>query len=290
MVKKLFFSLTLKTILLTFIPIVYSALIPLTFVDQISQNEGLKTFFWSLSIFLIVLHIILIVVYCNHEQSLKKDLKNVSELNNELLLAKKYISFSNKLVLDNTNKIYDLIKTKKEHSDIIDWDWLQAKGDEICLELFNLIHFLKADINLTVNMMFKKKEHNEDGYTMLSRKSDDSHTPKSYRHFISSEEASGFYYKKVMDNKPTKADILMNKKEIQKEFTATDVINYSQYIAIPIACKGNKIIGIIQIITYDDTVISRKKAELNKLCNDYFYMASTLMLLSNKSENLTQII
>lgn len=287
---KWLYSLVTKNILLTLIPIGYSCLIPLTFVDVIGKNETLKTVFWLVSGLLILTHIILLVVYNKYESKREYDIQENDDLRTEREALKDYIGFLNKVVLDNTNRIYDLIQKRKSHSDVAVWDWLENKGDEVCSVIYNLIHNIYGrDIKLTVNIMFKQKKDGQNGYRMLSRKSDDNHTPQSYRTFTPNEKAEGFYYKTVIDGKSTQADILIDRTEIEKKFKDNDAINYSQYIAVPIACKGNKIIGVIQILTYDNTIISNNREELKRLCNDYLYMASTLMLLSDKYENLEQI-
>lgn len=64
-------------------------------------------------------------------------------------------------------------------------------------------------------------------------------------------------------------------------------MNYSQYIGIPISCKG-KIVGILQIVAYNETIITNSKNEMLRFCNDYFSIAANSILLTDKVENITQ--
>lgn len=126
---------------------------------------------------------------------------------------------------------------------------------------------------------------------MLSRRAfDASHTPRIYRSFISNAEANGFYYKKFIDNKPTRPTILMNNKEIKKEFINCRDVEYSQYVALPISCAGNNIIGMLQIVGYNGSKISNDKREIEKICDNYLMTSINLMILSDKTENVTQVV
>ena len=179
----------------------------------------------------------------------------------------------------------------KGHSEIVDWDWMRAKGDEICSEMFTFIKSIAQNgKDFSVSMMFKMVENGENGFTMMSRGSDNAaYTPNSYRVFVPENKAEKAYYKEVFDKNPTKPQILMDKREIKDKFDDTGKIDYSQFIAIPISCKG-KTVGIIQIAAYNDSIVSYDKAEIERFCNNYFSIATNCMLLTNKNENISQII
>lgn len=296
--KEFFYNIIVKSILLTVLPLIYSFLLP--FALSISnENEHIFSiengFLFRLSIFLIIIHIIFLVIYGKKESEKNKRIsdfeiankkapKEVSAISD---LLKKY----NKVIKDNSDKLYDYVYSEHGHSDVVDWQWMQSKGDEICEEVHKFLKVIaeKGDV-FSVSIMFRKKQGDKQGYTMMSRDSSDAatHSPKSYRNFVSEEEALNTFYKWIFDERPTMPQILMNKKEIKDRFAGIGDVDYSQYIGIPISCKG-RVVGILQIVAYNDTVITNKKNEMKRLCNNYFSIAANSILLTDKVENVTQI-
>lgn len=296
-IKKFFNNIIFKSILLTVLPVIYSLLLPLSISVNKDKSPSFSVendYLFKISIFLFIFHIIAVSIYGKiendknkqiekYETSNKKAPKEVAALSD---LLKKY----NKVIKDNADKLYDYVSGHHGHSDVVDWQWMQSKGDEICEKVHE---FLKKTsekgYTFSVSIMFRKQQNNVQGFTMMSRDSSDAatHCPKSYRNFILEEEAEGTFYKWIFDNNPTEITILMNKKQVEKNFADIGDVNYSQYIGIPISCKG-KVVGILQIVTYNNTIITNNKNEMIRLCNDYFSIAANSILLTDKVENITQ--
>ncbi len=287
---KLLNNIITKTIILTILPIIYSIALPHALT--LDNAPILKERLVILSIITILLHIIAIIIYGRIEMNQKNQIENTGKERNEQKSVKKMLQIVNKVVRDNANMFHELVYQKKGHSDIQDWHLMENKGDEICTAIYQMVAETAEDgKDFSVSMMFKKVENGVNGYTMLSRISNENgHNPRSYRNFVSEIEAEGFYYKKIFDESPTRPQILANKREISKNFQDSTALNYSQYIALPITCKNNKIVGILQIVSYNDCKIAKDKKELARLSNEYFSVYATLMLLCDKYENVQQIL
>lgn len=287
--KKFFFNIITKSILLTVLPLIYSLVFPYALSADISEVVK-NTCVW-VSVISLIIHIIVLIVYGIDESNRKSKIDKIELIETEINHAKKIIEISNKVVRDNANMFHELVLSKKGHSDIEDWHLLEAKGDEICRAVYNMLEDIsETGSDFSVSMMFRKLEKGVNGYTMLSRiATDTGHNPRSYRNFISESEAQGFYYKKIFDDKPTSPDILHNKREIKKHFKESKALNYSQYIAVPITCKNNKMVGILQIVAYNNSIIAKDKKKLQRLSNQYFALCATLMLLCDKYENVQQV-
>ena len=296
-IKNLINNIIVKSFLLTFLPIIYSLLLP--FSVSISKDTSPSfsienSLLFRTSIVLFVVHIIVIILYGIGEKAKNKKIKDYETSNekapNEVRALADLLKKYNKVIKDNSDKIYDYIFKHRGHSDVIDWQWMESKGDEICEKVHEFLKKIseKGDV-FSVNIMFRKQQNGIQGFTMMSRDSSDAatHIPKSYRGFISEKEASGTFYKRIFDTNPTEIQVLMNKKEIKTAFTDMGDVNFSQYIGIPISCKG-KVVGILQIVTYNDTIITNNRAEMDRLCNNYFSIAATSILLADKVENITQ--
>ncbi len=291
--KKIFLHTVTKSIIFLILPLAYTSMFSLAISGIIAEERKNDLLVWS--IIALLLHIIALTIYGVIDERHKKQLEHLErsiekapkELNNMGDLLHTF----NKVILDNANKLYGMVQNKKGHSDIVNWDWMQSRGDDICDAIYNFIKKIaESGNNFSVSMMFKKVKNGVQGYTMMSRSSNNaSHTPKAYRNFIPEAEVVNSYYKKIFDENPSRPKILLNKKEIEENFVDINGINYSQYIALPISCKG-KIIGLIQIVAYDNSLVASTKSELLRLCDDYFAIAQSTILLSDKSENIQQIL
>ncbi len=291
--KRIFLHTVTKSIVFLILPLAYTSMFSLAISGIIAEARKNDLLVWS--IITLLLHIIALIVYGVIDERQKKQLEHLErsiekapkELNNMGDLLHTF----NKVILDNANKLYGMVQNKKGHSDIVNWDWMQSRGDDICDAIYNFIKKIaERGSNFSVSMMFKKVKNGVQGYTMMSRSSNNaSHIPKAYRNFVPETEVLNSYYKKIFDENPSRPKILLNKKEIEENFVDINGINYSQYIALPISCKG-KIIGLIQIVAYDESLVASTKSELLRLCDDYFVIAQSTILLSDKSENIQQIL
>lgn len=291
--RKFLSNVITKSFILTILPLIYPSLffyaLPLEKTNPDRQDIII------VSIVLFILHIISLIWYgvVEHRQNKSLiELENTKEKSpKEVIALSTLLQKYSKIIKDNSDKLYEKIKKQKGHSDVVDWQWMQAKGDEICEVLYNFVKKTAEKGNdFSVSIMFRMLKNNDAGFTMLSRSSNDAaHTPRSYRNFILETEATGTYYKHIFDTNPTRPQILMNKKEVEKHFENVGEIKYSQFIALPIACQG-KTVGILQIAAYNNSIISEQKSEIERFCNNYFSIAANTMLLTDKSENIMQII
>ncbi len=291
--KKFLLNIYTKSLILTILPLIYPSLF--FYALSITSDTSLKENLIGSSVFLAILHIIALFYYGYTENKQSKSLNrliNIKEKSpKEVQASSSLLQKYSKIIRDNADKLYDVIKDKKGHSDIADWQWMRSNGDELCSELHRFIKTIAEKGNeFSVSMMFRMSSNNENGFTMLSRASDDAaHIPYSYRKFVSERDAEGSYYKELLDSNPTRPKILINKRDVEKKFKGIGDKNYSQYIALPISCKG-KAIGLLQITAYNNSVLSTQEAEIKRFCNDYFSIAANAMLLTDKNENITQII
>ena len=295
MLKKLSNPIT-KSIIMVIIPTAYSTLFSLAITDII--DSPLKGKLIAGSIFLFLVHIVLLILYGRYEHKQKNYLNELEKLKSkkegayeELKTVCDLLSAYNKTILDNANHLYEHIFSKKGHCNIEDWNWMASKGDELCKAIYDFVksHAVQGN-KFAVSMIFKRVENKQNGYTMMSRTSyETSHVPKSYRSFVPEKDAKNSYYKKVIESNPSRPQILLNKKEIKKHFANSTEQDYSQFIALPISCKG-KTIGIIQIVGYENSFLSKDRTDIEELCNSYLSIATNIMLLTDKSENAKQVL
>ena len=129
----------------------------------------------------------------------------------------------------------------------------------------------------------KKVENEENYYNMISRISYDGHCPASYNVFRKESEIASYYYVGLFKKSITKPSILATKEAIEGAFCDTDGVNY---VAIPIACTGNKMIALLQIVAYEDSIIAKDRDEIEKIAGNYLSSYTNLVLLTDKVDHV----
>ena len=92
-----------------------------------------------------------------------------------------------------------------------------------------------------------------------------------------------FYSAKLFAEKSHDPVILSTPSEIEKHFY-TPKGRYEQYIAIPVFCESEKMVGLIELIAFKGCKISSSEANLSKIVETFFKPYSSLFLLLNKIE------
>lgn len=78
----------------------------------------------------------------------------------------------------------------------------------------------------------------------------------------------------------------INNEEILKIFNRitrnTDLSKYCQYIALPIYCTSNKLLGVFQVVTKYDYIIESERVDLLKFVEEKLIPYSNLIVLVDK--------
>ena len=147
--KKFFLNVITKSVILTILPLFYPSL----FFYALSLNKSIqyRNDIIVISVVMLIIHMAFIFYYgfAEHKQNKSfKELKNVQDkAPKEVLASSALLQKYCKIIKDNSDKLYEKIKEKKGHSDIVDWQWMQAKGDEICEELHRFISTIAENGN-----------------------------------------------------------------------------------------------------------------------------------------------
>lgn len=288
-----------RNLLLSITPIVYTILYAWYF-SSTTRSSVLYN-----AIVLTIIHILAIIHYCvldNKEEKTRSAMdyqKKFKNCNKKLSAAEDLLNNTESIVANNADILYDVILAKRsgEHSSVKDMHFLQDKADVICTTVFNFIkEIAKKGTYFAVSIMFLEKKIDTDRnitkeYQMVGRHTNYAKSaPKSYRHFVSESEAQGSYYYKIFnDSKRSPYYILASPEEIKESFQDSSDLAYSQYIGIPIFCK-DKIVAVLQIVAYQKSRIAESVEEMQLLCDNYLTLFANLFLLSDKIENIQQLL
>lgn len=238
------------------------------------------TFLWIIStIVFILLYVLYLIGNCRYELS-QKSSKVLQDATTKLCRE------DCSLIKSFADSLHKKINQKIGHAEIENWEILKNHCDNICKIIYEFIQSvsLKGE-QFSVSVFFKRTVDGNDEFKMISRVSYDNHNPASYDVFKTADEIKNYYYYKIFAEKRTRPSILSTKSEIQVAFYNCDGVNYSQYVGIPVACLGNKMIALLQIVSYNDSVIAKDTASIQKLVDDYLCTYANLILLADKVEN-----
>lgn len=290
-IKNKLCNIVVKSVILSLLPSAYTTLVSIA----VANDGDVRKYCIIAAVICFVFHIIALVIYGRLENNSRIELDELKRYNNsapkEIKALENLLNSYEKSIYDNAIKMYKTIQSSHGHSEIKEWAWIEKIGDDICSTIF---HFLEKISNpgcrLAVSIILKKKNGGVSGYTMPSRcASENGYTPAFYRDFVSEQLAEKKFYHEIIKESPGKPTILHNKKEVKEHFLDR-ADEYLQYIAIPIECSGRKTIGILQIAVYSGAPISDDSKELDRLVNNYLDLGGKIMLLTDKTENIHQIL
>ena len=283
-------SYLFRNLSLSIIPIIYTILYAIFSIN--TELQILLYFAISLSI----IHIVEIVYFCIHDNKYEEKIKPIKVYQKKLAAAEELYNDTENLIANNADYLYDMVHNKKDHSEVEDIYFLQSKADVICNNVFK---YIKATAEkgkyYAVSVMFMERSKDKDNHTvkkyqMVGRFTNyKKSSPRTLRKFVSEEEASGSYYHKIFNSSRRSPYILENKTKIKAVFKDYQELDYSQYIGIPIFCK-DKIVAILQIVAYNDSIIAKNLKDIQLLCDNYLSLYANMFLLSDKIENIKQLI
>lgn len=189
--------------------------------------------------------------------------------------AKNINAFSNNVLVNNkvSNKSWDKIKY----------------FDAICLQCKNMImqYCNNADsTKVSVGFVACREDTNGEKYVhMISHSSPEATRPNACKHEEKLLE-SAYHYAELIKDECSDIEVATNNEEVRRVFRNisknTELSKYTQYIAIPVYCTSNKLLGIFQVVTKYDYVIESDRVELLKFAEESIVPYSNLIVLVDK--------
>lgn len=247
-----------------------------------------------------IVYIIIIIWYAYNEH--KKDKEEVNYDNNIRAKDKIINTYCKEISLitaifdqtqDNINKLTKTFSRNKEF-DLREWNF-ESIATPICKGIYETI-LLSAENgdSFSVNIYKKYRIKKADGkiverVKMIAHEGDHKYEPKILGVPKLYKPNSEYQYMKQFVNSNPKRTILLGREEIRKAFKFNgDYENYkdeySQYIGIPVICKGNTMISLIEIIAHEDSKIAIDKEHIEKIINNYVLPYQYFLLMSHKIE------
>ena len=279
----------LKAVILGCLPVVA------TIVDNVTGewvhdgkivNLYLSGKLWVLIIYLAF--VLLIAFYGRQEQKEEKKRKQDSVKEKELLAYKREIESLRDVFDFSQDAINRLTKNfaKNGKLDLREWNF-EAVATYICKGVYSAISEVAKDgRNFTVNIYVKEIDSEKKEYvTMIAHEGENREDPPTIfgvRRLLKRGNDLHYSMRQFIDNNP-KINVLPDKESIRRAFNRYKE-SYNQYVGIPICCKGNNMISLLEIIAHDDSVIADDKSEILKIINKYAICYQYFALFAHKVE------
>ncbi len=250
-----------------------------------------------------IFDILLIIRYTKTEQG---QLEKINDLEQDVITKEKKIetltrhekgfkdTFDGleKCFDDNASKIYNLVKNARAKK-VIDFNIWNYRNicDFVCASLHNLLVSLaETGKDFSVSVIVSQEppgKKKQKKLLMLSYDGYNKTKPHIFNSAITLSSAKNYFYAKLFKSENPEVTCLMNSDEINSKFFFKDSSKqgkYSQYIGIPIFCDGNKMIGLLQIVAHNNSIISSDEKEMWEIINSYCIAYSNFILFAEKVE------
>lgn len=293
MERKFYQKIWFKNTILISIPTVISAIGVI-----ISLRENMEAITKNtLMIVIVVLMCILIIAvlfFGGQEDKIYEELEGLkvvaAHFENEYKMSSNTILTFSELFGDWSNKIYEFSKNVINKKSVSDKEWNKiGYFDTVCKQCKSMIQSYCNNIDaskISVGFVLYREDENGEEYIHMVSHSDD----YSFRPNACKEEErlkdSKYYHAKLIKKEHPGIEIAINNEEILRIFDRisvdTDLTKYTQYIAIPVYCTDNKLLGIFQVDTKYNCIIEKDKTELLKFVAERIIPYTNLIVLIDK--------
>jgi hypothetical protein len=294
----------IKNLILIGIPTLISGLGIIMTLDFFSN---FKNFFIYLTFGLLIAFIVFVIYYGKLEKDeqnkytkledknkeLQEEIENLKTtldsirniLNTNICSITSFISIIEPWTL-NISKIANDIKLYGK-ANKKDWDYEKICSD-ICVGCKNTIkQFVKDSNDTDISVGFIKYyiEKSQEYVKMIAHSSPQTAKPDIFDVQELLTECH-YQYAKLIQKKTRNTLALENNEKIVQYFykknSGTDLSKYTQYIAVPILCSKNRILGVLQVTTKYDFKIMDTETDLKKFSEVYITPFVELLILSEK--------
>jgi hypothetical protein len=195
---------------------------------------------------------------------------------------------------ESINKLTKVFK-KTNKLDLREWDF-ESISTPICKGIYNtILSIAEEGDKFSVNIYIRFKRINKDKgesyeyVKMIAHEGNHKYQPKilGVRKLI--KTYGEYLYIKQFINKNPIRTILLEREEIKRNFKFNGdyenyKMEYGQYIGIPIICKGNSMIALVEIIAHENSRLASTKDCVEDIISKYILPYLYFLQLSQRIE------
>lgn len=294
----------IKNLILIGIPTIISGIGIIMTSDALTKYKDIFVF---VTIGLLITFIVFVIYYARLDKkeydeyvilkNKNNDLQNeINDLMSTITSIKNLLDTNSSIVTSfisiiepwtsNINKIANDIKNRGKANEK-DWDYDKICTD-ICIACRNMINqFIQVKDNTNVSVGFIKyySDNGNECVKMIAHSSPQTAKPDIFDVQELLSECN-YQYARLIKSKTRSILALENNEKIRQCFyrkhDGTNLSKYTQYIAVPILCSKNKILGVLQVTTKHGCTIMGTEVDLEKFGETYITPFVELLVLVEK--------
>lgn len=252
-------------------------------------DSGQRLFGWKLAGFIVAAFLDLsYVVLCAAQDSKEHSL--IAALKNENTVYKKAMSGTILVSQENATQINECMHEYAVNRQINPYVWSYKKACySLCAIIYQFVTQLTNNDNVEVSYV-KLNEDIPGEITLFAYKNQTNQAPNLLnipRNFLSTT-AIPYFDMKMFKKNCSDTVVLCGSSSINNNFyRTTDELErhpkkYNQFIAIPVFCNNEKMIGLLQIACLDKSSLDNNKDMIEEISNKFLVPYANLFLLLHK--------
>lgn len=270
-------------------------------VISIINSSVLKNTLIILTVFLMICLIVAVIFFSNQEDKIYNEYEKLKDDNlklatilahmeNDFKTSTFTISVFSELAEKWAKTINSFANNVMSNGSISDKAWDSIKiFDSVCVQCRNMIKQycnINDSSKISVNFVsYKIDDNGEKWVHMVSHSNPESTRPNACKDEQKLSDCI-YHYADLIKEGYSDIEVAVNNEEIQRIFKKiskhTELSKYTQYIAIPIYCTSQKLLGIFQVVTKYGFIIEKDKIKLLQFATDNLIPYSNLIVLIEK--------
>lgn len=236
-----------------------------------------------------ILYVVFLAYYSAHEFNANKVLRLYEKQNEsyeELLSG--IMSACRKGANGANEVIHSIIKDSEANLKIWNFD---VSCRWVCENVYNLLCKIGDGKDFEVIYVRLIEDGEYKGYAYINAYANKNKQKPSIYNKKRKIIDNDFHDMELFNKSQSDVEILIGKEEIDsyfayqtKEKRNKNKNKYTQYIAIPIFCNDEKMIGLLEVICMGNTKLGNNKEEIEEIISKYFIPYSFLLLVLHKLE------
>ncbi len=238
-----------------------------------------------------IIYITALIYYSVQEVNLNKTNRIVKGQNEAFEAAMSgFISICTQSVTDINSIIHEIISDGV--IDLKKWS-LDKASLLVCDNIYNLLCRLNGESKEfeVVYVRLIEGEGQENIICMCGFSNRDKKKPSVFAKKRCFEDEHGYYDAMLFKENRDEIIIINGHEQINRKFTyskrsrdESDLRKYNQYIAIPVFCNNEKMVGLLEIVCFHKTSLADTEDQLRDIASKYLVPYSYFILLLHKLE------
>ena len=237
-----------------------------------------------------VIYIVLLAYYATKETNLNKTSrlqKRRNQAYEEIMTG--LISVCKQSAADISIIVHNI--TTNGQIDLNIWSFDKAIN-WVCREIYNLLCVLHGNSkDFAVGYVRLKEDDKPKTIYLSAYANENMQKPTIYGRPRCYGDEHSYYDAELFRRNQADIEILMGHEKIDECFAYSNKsskrknkFKYNQYIAIPVFCSDSKMIGLLEIVCLNETILSETEKEMEEIAKKYFCPYAYFILLLHKLE------